>query len=167
MLKPQVFIRLGCFAAALWYFLASSNLAASAVDNIFTRHKTVNPSASSCALHGCGCKHSKESQKGCCCSPKITPTKVCALHNHSSSRNEPPRRVKMDFLSVARCKGHLGENAVLLSHLDPHFPPVTTGVINEVSPQALYVLPKSVPYNLFSQPPEKVPLNLLVVFPIF
>ncbi len=163
----KIYRKYFCFLAALWYFMASANLAAFAVDSIFARYKTVSSSVSSCALHGCGCKHSKESQKGCCCSPKITPTKVCALHNHSSSRNESPRRVKMDFLSAARCKGHLGENAVLLSHLDPHFPPVTTGIINEVSPQTLYVLPKGVPYNLFSQPPEKVPLNLLAVFPIF
>src|SRR3989338_1216470 len=167
MLKPQVFFRLGCLAAALWYFLASSNLAALAVDKIFTRHKTVNPSASSCALHGCGCKHSKESQKGCCCSAKITQPKACHPRNHSSSRTDAPRRVKMDFLSVARCKGHLGDSAVLLSQLDPHLLPVSAGILEENSIQPLSILPDSIPCSLFLQPPEKVPLVSFIVFPIF
>ena len=167
MVFKRYFIRIGCLIAVLWYFLASSNLTALAVDRIFSQHKTVNPSASSCALHGCGCKHSKESQKGCCCSPKIIPTKVCHLHNHSSSQNELPRKVRMDFLSVARCKGHLGDNAVLLNQLDPHLLPLSAGIFEEVLSQSLYILPKSIPYNLFSQPPEKVPLNSFAVFPIF
>ena len=163
----SVSIRSGCFVAALWYFLASSSLAAFGVDKIIPRYKTVNPSVSSCALHGCGCKHDKASQKGCYCSAKITPTKVCHLHNHSSSQADTPRRVKMDFLSVARCKGHLGDNAVSLNQLDPHLLPLSTGIFEEVDPQLLYILPKSIPYSPFSQPPEKVPLSSFAAFPIF
>lgn len=167
MFKSNVFIRFSCLIAALWYFLASSSLAAFAVDKILPHYKTVNPSVSSCALHGCGCKHNKESQKGCCCLPKITPVKTCPLHNHSTSQNETPRRIKMDFLSVARCKGHLTNNAVLISHLDPHLLPVSAGILKEDSVQSLSVLAGSIPYSLFIQPPEKVPLSSSAVFSIF
>lgn len=161
------FFRKGCFVAALWYFLASSNLAAFTVDNIFPRFKTVNPSASSCVLHGCGCKLDKASQKGCCCLPKITPAKTCHLHNHLASQNETPRRVKMNFLSVARCKGHLGDNAVLTSHLNLHLLPVSAGILKEDSVQSFSALVEIIHYNFFPQPLEKVPLSSSAVFSIF
>lgn len=73
----------------------------------------------------------------------------------------------MDFLSVARCKGHLADNAVLISHLDPHLLPVPSGILKEDSVQSLSALVKIIPYNLFPQPPEKVPLSSSAVFPIF
>lgn len=135
----KIFMRCSCLAAALWYFLVSTNLTALAVDKILPRHKTVNPSVSSCAFAACGCTHSKESRKGCCCLPRITPQKVCHLHSHSSGQNEVPRQVKMDFFSVARCKGHSEDNVASSSHLDPHS--------------------RNIPSNQFLQPPEKVPLS--------
>lgn len=156
------FFRKGCFVAAFWYFLASSNLAAFGVDKIFPRFKTVNPSASSCALHGCGCKHDKASQKGCCCLPKITPAETCHLHNHTSSQNEPQRRVKMDFLSVARCKGHLGDNAILISHLDPHLLPVSAGILEDKDSFPLHPRSRNIPSSLSLGPLEKVPLSVFL-----
>ena len=88
------------------------------------------------------------------------------MHQQVSGQDSH-QRVRITFLSVAKCKGYLGDNAVSLNQLDPHLLPLSTGIFEEVDPQLLYILPKSIPYSLFSQPPEKVPLSSFAAFPIF
>ncbi|OGX32215.1 MAG: hypothetical protein A3G37_00655 [Omnitrophica WOR_2 bacterium RIFCSPLOWO2_12_FULL_46_30] len=164
--RDIISIRGGYLLAALWYLLVSTNLAAFAIDKILPRYQTINSQSLPCASHGCGCKHDRESQKGCCCL-RITQAKSCALHNQPSGGEESSRRVKLTFLSAARCKGHLGDNAFLLSPLEAHILPVSAGILKEVNSQPFDIQDNSMPFSLFRQPPEKVPLNPLAEFPLF
>src|SRR3989338_564077 len=164
--RDIISIRGGYLLAALWYLLVSTNLAAFAIDKILPRYQAINSQSLPCASHGCGCKHDRESQKGCCCL-RITQAKPCVLHNQPSGGEESSPRVKLTFLSAARCKGHMGDNAVLLSSPEPHLLPVSAGILKEVNSQPFYIQANSMPFSLFRQPPEKVPLNPLSAFPVF
>lgn len=151
-------LRLPCaLSAAVVYFLASSNLAAFAINTIILQYKTSAPKSFSCAGHGCGCDLAKQAGKSCCCFPKRVQSKVCPLPTDILGHCEK-ETARITSLSVAQCKGYVTDDGVLLVSLQPHLGVSLSNAPDKFPTQRICLISEDMKYDIARQPPEKVPL---------